>query len=232
MKIIDYVCTACGQDWTRIAFDKSACSKSICCKCCKKQGLQPLGCKMAQLELKRFAMGKQLNGNDVKGLLLERAVSTALYALGILHRHNPFDNTYPCYQNKRPDITIPRIDTVIECKNLNKKQVDHRLCEEWLDKNIIKRKYRLTYRRKIVIFSHSPRRRLRNYLETYGWKVYSLGMQITIPEESRRAIGKLKQRLYWLSKEYNKTQKPIPKQQTRLRLAYPQKVAPHNVSHS
>jgi hypothetical protein len=177
-------------------------------------------------------MGKELNRNDVKGLLLERAVSTALHALGISHHHNPFDNTYPCYQNKRPDITIPKIDTVIECKNLSKKQTDHTLSEEWLDKNVIKRHYPLKYRHKIVLFSFKPRKSLQDYLHIYGWKAYGLGEQILGPKQEQKAIGKLKRRFYWLKKEYDKTQKQIPKQQTRLKFAYSQKIALRNVSYT
>jgi len=187
---------------------------------------------MAQLELKRLVMGKKLNRNDVKGLLLERAVSKALYAFGISHHHNPFDTTYPCYQNKRPDITIPRIDTVIESKNLSKKQIDHTLSEEWLDKNVIKRRYPLKYKHKIVLFSFKPRKSLQDYLHIHCWKVYGLGEQILSPKQERKAIRKLKRHFYWLKKEYDKTQKKISKQQTRLKFIYIQKIAPRNVSYT
>jgi len=232
MKIIDYKCTTCGQERTRVAFeDNSACGKSICCVCCRKQGLQPMKCEMAQLELKRLAMGKHLNKNDVKGLLLEKAVSDALYRLKIPHKHNPFDTTYPCYQNKRPDITIPSIDTVIECKNISKRQVDQRLSKEWLDKNVTKRRHSLNYRRKIVLFSYNPKKSLRDYLHMYGWKVYSLNEQLLTFKQGRKARGKLVRRFYWLSKKCQQTRKPIPKQQTQLRIFYPRKVAPHSASH-
>jgi hypothetical protein len=40
---------------------------------------------MAQLELQRLSEGKELNEDDVKGILLERPVSDALYILGIPH---------------------------------------------------------------------------------------------------------------------------------------------------
>jgi hypothetical protein len=175
---------------------------------------------MAQLELKRFAEGKQLNKNDIKGLLLEKALSDTLYSLNIPHNHNPFDNTYPCYQNKRPDITIPKIDVVIECKNLSKKQVDHTVSEEWLDKNVIKRRCPLKYRHKIVLFSFKPRKRFRDYLNRYGWKVYNLGEQVLNMRQERKTIGKLRRRFYWLRKEYGKTQKQVSKRQTRLKLAH------------
>ncbi|MGD0160175.1 MAG: hypothetical protein ABSB89_07750 [Candidatus Bathyarchaeia archaeon] len=175
---------------------------------------------MSQLELKRLAMGKRLNRNDIKGLLLERAVSTALYSLKIPHNHNPFDNTYPCYQNKRADITIPRIDVVIECKNLSKKQVDHTVSEDWLDKNVIKRRYPLNHRHKIVLFSFKPRKSLRLYLNKHGWKVHGLGMQILTPAQEQKAKGKLIRNFYWLKKEYYGNRFLQPKQQTRLKPSY------------
>ena len=221
MNIIDYKCTACGQECTRITLDSgSVCGLGICCRCCKKQGRQPLVCEMSQLELKRLAMGKRLNKNEIKGLLLERAVSTALRSLKIPHKPNPFNTTYPCYQNKRPDITIPKIDVVIECKNLNKKQVDHTVSEEWLDRNVIKRRYPLKYRHKIVLFSFKPRKSLRLYLNNHGWKVHGLGTQILTPAQERKAKGKLIRNFYWLKKKYYGDRLLQPKQQTRLKPSY------------
>jgi hypothetical protein len=220
MDTVDFKCNTCGQEKTRIVFeDGKRCHESLCCNCCKRLGLQLIECEMAQLELKRFAEGKELNKNDIKGLLLEKALSDTLHSFGISHNHNPFDNTYPCYQNKRPDITIPKIDLVIECKNLSKKQVDHTISDEWLDKNVIKRQYSLKHKRKIVLFSFKPRRRSRNYLNVHGWKVYSLGEQVLTLRQENEAVGKLRRRFYWLKREFGKTQKPIPKQQTRLKLA-------------
>ena len=205
MSIIDYKCPKCGKDWTRITFDdKSACSKSICCKCCKKQRLQPLKCAMAQLEFQRFAEGKELSENDIKGILMEKAVSDALHSLKIPHDPNPFNNTYPCYQNKRPDIVIEKLRLVIECKNLSKKQVYHSLSQEWLDKNIVKRPYFTKYRRKIVLLSFKPLRPSLAYLHKHGWRVYSLGTQILTPKQQKKAIGKMKQKFCWLQKEYYK----------------------------
>lgn len=221
MNIIDYKCTECGKECTRITFDGgSVCRIGICCKCCKKQGVQPLECKMSQLELKRLASGKRLNKNEIKGLLLERSVSTALHSLKIPHTPNPFNNTYPCYQNKRPDITIPKIDVVIECKNLSKKQVDHTVSEPWLDKNVIKRRYSLKYRHKIVLFSFKPRKSLCLYLNKHGWKVHGLGTQILTPAQERKAKGKLIRNFYWLKKEYYGNRLLKPKQQTRLKPSY------------
>ena len=227
MKIIDFKCNSCGTEQMRVTFtDETDCHVSVCCSCCKKQHLQPLWCEMSQLEMKRFAMGKELNEDDVKGLLLEKAVSDVLYALKVPHNHNPFNNTYPCYQNKRPDITIESLSTVVECKNLSKSQIDHRLSEYWLDKNVTKRHYPLNYRWKIVVFSYKPRKHLREYLNMYGWRVYSLGEQILSYKQERKTVGKLVKRFYWLGKEYGKIRKPLPKEQTRLRSQYSQEAIP------
>lgn len=201
MSIVNYECPKCGKHWTRITFDdKSACSKSICCECCKKQGLQPLECEMGQLELQRFAEGKNLSKNDIKGLLMEQAVSDVLYALKIPYEHNPFDNTYPCFQNKGPDIVIEKLKMVIECKNLSKKQVDHSLSQDWLDKNIVKRPYFAKYRRKVVLFSFKPLKPSVEYLHKHGWRVYSLGTQILTPEQQKKVNGKMRQKFCWLQK--------------------------------
>jgi len=67
---------------------------------------------MVHLELERFVQGKRLNKNDLKGLLMEMAVSNALCDLGIPHEHNPFNNTYPNFQNTRPDIVIEKLNAV------------------------------------------------------------------------------------------------------------------------
>ena len=191
MTILDYKCQICGQERTRIAFeDDTSCQNSMCCKCCRKQGLQPIECKIAQLEFKRFSEGRQLNKNDVKGLLLEKAVSDALNILGIRHKHNPFNNTYPCYQTKNPDITIKKLNTVMECKNLSKKQVDH-LTTTWLDNHIIERPNTTKYKRKLALFSHKPRQSLVRHLNKHGWRVYGLGTQILTFKQERKAIGKL-----------------------------------------
>jgi hypothetical protein len=159
---------------------------------------------MAQLEFERFAQGKSLNENDVKGLLMEKAVSDTLDGLKIPHDHNPFNNTYPNYQNKRPDIAIEELELVIECKNLSQKQVDHTLSQEWLDENIVKRPYFAKHRRKIAFFSYKPRQSSVAYLNVHGWRVYGLGTQITNLKQQKKAMGKVKQRVFWLQKEYHK----------------------------
>ena len=204
MKIIDYTCKNCGIEKERIIFDVSVCLQGVCCVCCKKLKQQSLACEMAQLEFTRFAQGKRLSENDIKGVLLEKAMSDVLYLLKIPHSHNPFDNTYPCYQNKSPDIVVEKLNLVVECKNLSKKQVDHSLSEDWLDKNIVKRPYFAKYRRKIVLLSFKPLKPSTAYLHRHGWKVYSLGTQILTPKEQKKSRGKIKQRFFWLKKEYSK----------------------------
>jgi hypothetical protein len=159
---------------------------------------------MAQLEFVRFDEGRKLSKNDIKGFLMEKAVSDVLYSLKIPHDHNPLDITYPFYQNKRPDIVVEKLKIVIDCKNLSKKQVDHNLSQDWLDKNIVKRPYFAKYRRKVVLFSFKPLKPSVAYLHKHGWRIYSLGTQILTPEQQKKVIGKMKQKFLWLKKEYYK----------------------------
>lgn len=199
---IDFTCPNCKKEYTVITFnDWLFCGKGVCCKCCEKQGLQSIDCEMAQLELERLAQGKRLNNNDLKGLLMEMAVSNALNSLKIPHKHNPFDNTFPCYQNKNPDITIEDLNLVIECKNLSQRQINERLSEAWLDENIVKRPYFKNYKYKIAFFSYKPRHSLIAYLNKYGWRVYSLDNQILTVKQMKKSIGKMRQRFYWLTKK-------------------------------
>jgi hypothetical protein len=176
---------------------------------------------MERLEIERDVEGKQLNQNDVKGMLMERAISDALNALKVPHKHNPFNNTYPCYQNKSPDIVIEKLGIVIECKNLSKKQVDH-LTPKWLNDNVIDRSYNKGYGRKLALFSYKPRLPLVRYLRKHNWRAYGLGTQILTSKQERRAIGKLIRNFYWLRKECYGDKLKKPKQQTRLRRTYPQ----------
>jgi hypothetical protein len=198
-----FTCPNCGREYNVITFNDSPfCGKGVCCSCCKRQGLQSKNCEMEQLTLERFAQGKdRLNKNHLKGLLMEKAVSDALYELGILHDHIPFDNIYPCYQNKRPDIIVDRLNMTIECKNLSQKQIEGSLSEEWLDKNITKRPYFKNYKRKIAFFSYRPKQSSVEYLNKHGWRVYSLGTQILTVKQMKKSIGKIKQRFYWLKKQ-------------------------------
>jgi hypothetical protein len=172
----------------------------MCCTCCRKQGLQTKECEMWQKQLERLQEGKELNQNEFKGMLLEEAVSNALIALKVPHEHNPFDESYPCFQNKRPDIVIKKPEAIIECKNLNLNQKEHSLSQEWLDKNIVKRAFFKGYRKKIVVFSYKPPQTSLDYLHRHGWKVYSLGTQLLSYKEQKKSIGKLKQKFHWLTK--------------------------------
>jgi hypothetical protein len=173
---------------------------------------------MDKLEMQRFAEGKELSKNDIKGLLMEQAVSDVMHSLRIPHDHNPFNNTYPCYQNKRPDIVIEKLGLTIECKNLSQKQVYHTLSQEWLDKNIVKRPYFRKYRRKIVLLSFKPLKPSLAYLHKHGWRVYSLGSQILSVKQQRKAISKMKQKFCWLQKEYNEGRPMRQKEQLTLKV--------------
>lgn len=199
---IDCACPDCGKKYIVLTpSEQIFCGKGICCSCCKKQGLQSEECKMFQLELEREANGTVLSRDDMKGLLMEKAVSDALTSLKIPHTHNPFNNTYPCYQNKRPDIIIEKLSLAIECKNLSQIQVDQRLSNAWLDENIIGRPYFKNYKLKIAFFSYKPRQSSVAYLNKHGWRAYSLGTQILTAEQMKKSLGKMKQRFYWLKKQ-------------------------------
>lgn len=203
MKEIDFKCPDCGKEFIVVTDnDWLFCGKDVCCKCCKRIGLQSKDCEMGQLALERFAQGKdRLNKNHMKGLLMEKAVSDALCALGILHDSNPFDNTYPCYQNTRPDIVVVKLNTTIECKNLSQKTIQKTLSKDWLDENIIMRPYFKNYKHKIAFFSYKPRQSSVEYLNIHGWRVYSLGTQILTVKQMRKSMGRMKQRFYWLKKQ-------------------------------
>jgi hypothetical protein len=174
---------------------------------------------METLEFDRYIQGKELKIDDVKGMLLEKAISDALNEMGIQHRHNPFNNTYPCYQGKSPDIVIERLNILVECKNICKKEADN-LSIAWLNKNIIDRPHNKGYRRKFVLFSYKPKPSKVHYLHKHGWRAYGLETQILTPKEMQKATGKLKQKLYWLKKEYYGDKLSKPKQQTKLKTNY------------
>lgn len=203
MNEIHFTCPDCGKEyWIATPRNVAFCGKGVCCKCCKGQGIQSKYCRMEQLAQKRFAQGKdRLNKNQMKGLLMEKAVSDALFALGIPHDSNPFDNTYPCFQNTCPDIVVDKLNLTIECKNLSQKTVKQTLSKQWLDKNIIMRPYFKNYRRKIALFSYKPQQPSIQYLNTNGWRVYGLGTQVLTVKQMKKSIGKIKQRLYWLKKQ-------------------------------
>lgn len=132
MSIVKYTCATCGEE--KEIFDWiTPCHVDLCCDCCIKEGLAPELCKLNHLELERMSKGEELNENEVKGIFLERAMSTTLRRLEITHKHNPFTLCYSSYQTKNPDITIEALNAAIECKNINKHQVDL-LSTQWLDK--------------------------------------------------------------------------------------------------
>jgi len=199
---IDFKCANCSKEATvyTISGKLPACMEKVCCECCIKQGFQTKECETLRKELERLEEGKELTQNEVKGLLLEKAVSDALYALKIPHDHNPFTINYPCYQNKRPDIVIKEPKLVIECKNLSQNEVEHWMSKKWLNENIVKREYFKGYRKKIVVFSYMPPKTSLNYLHRHGWKVYSLGTQLLTLKAQNKSIGKMKQKFYWLTK--------------------------------
>jgi hypothetical protein len=219
-------CTTCGLKIEgTVLRDLIPCLATVCCSCCGKQGLQSPECRMFLLETDRLLEGKGLTDNDVKGLLLERALSDALQSLKIPHSHNPFNITYPCYQNKGPDVTIQKLDMVIEAKNLSKKEV-RSLSEEWIDINITKRPYLVKHRYKIVLFSFKPRQSLVQYLQKHGWRVYSLNEQILTSQQERKAVGKLRRRFHNWKKEYDQPSRPMSKNQKLLKLSEVQGIIP------
>jgi hypothetical protein len=203
IKEINFTCPNCEKEYLVLTSSEEIfCGKNICCPCCKKQGLQTEECKMFHLELERYANGTVLSKDDYKGLLMEKAVSDALTSLNVPHNHNPFDNTYPCYQNKRPDIMVEELNLVVECKNLSKSEVEKSLSIGWLDENIINRPYFEKYKLKIVMFSYKPQKPQVSYLKSKGWKVYSLETQILTAKQMKKSIGKMRQRFWWLQKNY------------------------------
>jgi len=177
----------------------------LCCDCCKKLGLQDEKCKKRCLEFDLFAKGKKLNRNEEKGVYLERATSNTLKNLGIPHKHNPFKLYYSHYQGKNPDIIIEKINGIIECKNLNQKQIDL-LSTQWLDKNVVHRPKTAGYNLRIALFSYKPRKPLVNYLKRNGWKTYGVGFQILKGRQEAKASRKLKQHFWWFKNLYKENQ--------------------------
>jgi hypothetical protein len=199
-------CPKCGKTYLTTANTTSR--KKICIACRRKQGLLNQQSKRLQKELERLLQGKELSKNHKKGMLLELAVSKTLEELGIPHYHNPFDITYPCYQETNPDIVIETLNAVIECKNLNRSQTEH-LTRGWLDANIIRRPQVSSFEEKIAVFGYEPRLRLKEYLKTKGWRTYSTWSQILTLGQAHDAIPRLKQQLYWL-REKMKAREELP----------------------
>ena len=204
MSLLKYTCNTCGQERERFDWI-TPCHGLMCCECCKKKGLQDEKCKLACLEFDLLSKGKQLNKNEIKGIFLERATSNTLRKLGIPHKHNPFRLYYSNYQGKNPDIRIDAINGIIECKNLNKKQVNL-LSTQWLDENIIGRPKTSGYSLKIALFSYKPRKPLISYLKSKGWKTYGVGFQILNGKQEAKATRKLKQHFWWFKKLYKENQ--------------------------
>jgi hypothetical protein len=136
--------------------------------------------------------GKTLSLNEEKGIFLERAISKTLTNMDIPHKNNPFNLCYSSCQIENPDTIIGELNTIIECKNINKHQVDL-LSTQWLDKNIICRPKTSGYNLKMALFSYKPRTNLVKYLKSHGWRSYGLGFQILNEKQEKKAIslGKL-----------------------------------------
>lgn len=201
-----FECPKCGKRYLTTANTTSR--KKICIACRKKQGLLNQQSKHIQKELERILKEKELSKNHKKGMLLEYAVSKTLDEIGIPHDPNPFDITYPCYQESKPDIVIKTLNVVIECKNLNRSQTEH-LTRGWLDVNIVKRPQVSSFEEKIAVFGYEPRPLLKQCLETKGWRTYSTGNQILTLGQAQNAVPRLKQQLYWL-REKMKAREKLP----------------------
>jgi hypothetical protein len=198
MKIVNYKCQKCGEERTTTD-DSIYYFERICGACRRKLGLASQESMRFRKELERLLEGKELSRNQKVGALLEKAVSDALNELRIPHDHNPFDTTYVCYQGKGPDIIIKKLDTIIECKNLSRKQVQH-LTGDWLNRNVVERPDVTSYKNKIVVFSYRPRPRLVKHLKkVHEWRVYSIENQILTQRQAYEAVPRLKQQLCWLS---------------------------------
>ena len=112
MKIVTYKCKICGEERTTTD-DTTYYHERICGTCRRRLGLVNEESKRLNKELERLQQGKELSSNHKKGMLLEYAVSKTLDQLGIPNDPNPFDTTYPCYQENRPDIIIKALNTVV-----------------------------------------------------------------------------------------------------------------------
>jgi len=186
-----FKCPRCGKRYLTTA--KTTSRKKICISCRRKQGLLNQQSKRLQKELERLLQGKELSRNHKKGMLLELAVSKTLDELGIPHDHNPFDITYPCYQEDNPDIVIGILSVVLECKNLNRSETEH-LTRGWLDANIVRRPQVSSFEEKIAVFGYEPRQTTTEYLKTKGWRTCVTGSQILTLGQAQNAIPRLKQR--------------------------------------
>ena len=206
MEMVHFKCDTCGEEKSRLVPQGvTPCYGDMCCDCCKKKGLQSDRCKLACLEFDLLGKGKKLNRNEEKGIFLERALSNTLKKLKVRHLHNPFKLYYSNYRGLNPDIIIDSLNAIIECKNINKKQVNL-LSTQWLDKNVINRPNTSKYGLRMVLFSYKPRPTLVKYLKTCNWRVYGLGCQILNEKQEKRAIPRLKQQFWWLKKLHDQNQ--------------------------
>ena len=200
MSLVKYTCKSCGEERERPDW-LPPCDGDICCDCCLKEGLKPDRSNLACQDFELFRKGKELNPDEEKGVLLERAISITLENLGIPHIANPFNLCYSRFQIKNPDIAIEALNAIIECKNLSEFSVST-LSEAWLQKHIVNRPNTSGYGLKIALFSYKPRKPLVQYLKSKGWKTYGIGFQILNEKQERKATRKLKQQFYWLKKLY------------------------------
>jgi hypothetical protein len=205
MKIVTYKCKICGEERTTTD-DAIFYREKICGTCRRKLGLANEESEHLQKELERLLQNKELSSNHKKGMLLEYAVSQTLDELGIPHDHNPFDITYPCYQEENPDIIIKALDTIVECKNLGKSETDN-LTRGWMNQNVVEREKVSSFKNKIVVFSHEPKSSLVEYLQTKGWRTYTTESQVLTLGQARTAIPRLKQQLCWLREKIKSREK-------------------------
>lgn len=210
MEIDVFPCNTCGEEKTRLRLERTKpCYGDMCCDCCKKKGLQTSKCILNCLELELIKQDKKLNLNEMKGVFLERAISTTLNRLKVPHKHNPFKLYYSNYQGKNPDIIIEELNAIIECKNINQNQAEDIISKKWLDKHIIKRRNTSKYGLKMALFSYKPPESLIKYLKEHNYRVYGLGFQILNAKQEKKAIPRLKQRFWWLKKRFEEKQDSI-----------------------
>ena len=207
MEIDVFQCNTCGEEKTRLRLGGTKpCYGDMCCDCCKNKGIQTANCILNCIELELIKQGKKLNLNELKGVFLERAISTTLKRLRIPHNHNPYKLYYSNYQSKNPDIVIEELDAIIECKNLNQNQVENIISKKWLDKHIINRANTSKYSLKMALFSYKPPESLIKYLNRHNYRVYGLGFQILNTKQEKKAIPRLKQQFWWLKQKYEQRQ--------------------------
>jgi len=151
---------------------------------------------------KYHLQGKDTILNQEKGKLLEKATSKALENLRIPHKHNPFGETYFRYTGKTGDILINELNLVIECKNLSFQSAKY-LNREWVRREVTDRKETEKFKYRILVVSYPLPQKIREYLNFKGWKVISIGYQVT-SESFLLTIKLLMRKLFWLSRMYKR----------------------------